>query len=36
MGRAVGSHADVAVVTSDNPRTEDPAEIAEAVAEGVR
>jgi UDP-N-acetylmuramyl tripeptide synthase len=24
------------VVTSDNPRTEDPAEIAEAVAEGVR
>jgi UDP-N-acetylmuramoyl-L-alanyl-D-glutamate--2,6-diaminopimelate ligase len=36
MGHAVGSHADVAVVTSDNPRTEDPAVIAEAVAEGVR
>jgi UDP-N-acetylmuramoyl-L-alanyl-D-glutamate--2,6-diaminopimelate ligase len=36
MGRAVGELADVAIVTSDNPRTEDPAEIAETVAAGVR
>jgi UDP-N-acetylmuramoyl-L-alanyl-D-glutamate--2,6-diaminopimelate ligase len=36
MGFAVGEHADVAVVTSDNPRSEDPAKIAAAVAEGVR
>jgi UDP-N-acetylmuramoyl-L-alanyl-D-glutamate--2,6-diaminopimelate ligase len=36
MGFAVGQLADVAVVTSDNPRTEDPAAIAEAVADGVR
>ena len=35
MGFAVGSLADVAVVTSDNPRSEDPAVIAEAVAAGV-
>jgi UDP-N-acetylmuramoyl-L-alanyl-D-glutamate--2,6-diaminopimelate ligase len=36
MGSAVGELADVAVVTSDNPRSEDPAAIAAAVAEGVR
>jgi UDP-N-acetylmuramoyl-L-alanyl-D-glutamate--2,6-diaminopimelate ligase len=36
MGFAVGEAADLAVVTSDNPRTEDPAKIAEAVVEGVR
>ncbi len=36
MGAAVGELADVAVVTSDNPRSEDPAAIAEAVAAGVR
>ena len=36
MGFAVGELADIAVVTSDNPRSEDPAKIAEAVAEGVR
>ncbi len=36
MGYAVGELADIAIVTSDNPRTEDPAAIAEAVAEGVR
>lgn len=36
MGSAVGELADVAVVTSDNPRSEDPSRIAAAVAEGVR
>ena len=36
MGEAVGRRAEVAVVTSDNPRTEDPRGIAEAVAAGVR
>ncbi len=36
MGFAVGQLADVAIVTSDNPRSEDPAAIAKAVAEGVR
>ncbi len=35
MGEAVGSRADVAFVTSDNPRTEDPAAIAAPVEEGV-
>ena len=35
MGFAVGQLADVAVVTSDNPRSEDPVAIAEAVAAGV-
>jgi len=36
MGFAVGQLADVAVVTSDNPRSEDPAVIAAAVAAGVK
>jgi len=36
MGFAVGELADVAVVTSDNPRSEDPERIAAAVADGVR
>ena len=36
MGAAVGELADVAVVTSDNPRSEEPSAIAEAVADGVR
>jgi UDP-N-acetylmuramoyl-L-alanyl-D-glutamate--2,6-diaminopimelate ligase len=36
MGAAVGELADVAIVTSDNPRSEDPSLIAEAVAAGVR
>jgi UDP-N-acetylmuramoyl-L-alanyl-D-glutamate--2,6-diaminopimelate ligase len=35
MGEAVAARADVAVVTSDNPRTEDPAAIAAPVEEGV-
>jgi UDP-N-acetylmuramoyl-L-alanyl-D-glutamate--2,6-diaminopimelate ligase len=36
MGRAAGELADDAIVTSDNPRTEDPAAIAREVAAGVR
>ena len=36
MGRAVGGLADVAIVTSDNPRSEEPEAIAAAVASGVR
>jgi UDP-N-acetylmuramoyl-L-alanyl-D-glutamate--2,6-diaminopimelate ligase len=36
MGRAVGSRADVAYVTSDNPRSESPALIAATAADGVR
>ncbi|MCA9587726.1 MAG: UDP-N-acetylmuramoyl-L-alanyl-D-glutamate--2,6-diaminopimelate ligase [Myxococcales bacterium] len=36
MGHAVGVRADVAIVTSDNPRSEDPAAIAEPVERGVR
>jgi UDP-N-acetylmuramoyl-L-alanyl-D-glutamate--2,6-diaminopimelate ligase len=36
MGEAVGRRVDVAVVTSDNPRTENPADIAAAVIDGVR
>lgn len=36
MGEAVGAAADVAVVTSDNPRDEDPRAIAATVIEGVR
>ncbi len=35
MGAAVARHADIAVVTSDNPRTEDPAAIVSEVARGV-
>ncbi|WP_116133833.1 UDP-N-acetylmuramoyl-L-alanyl-D-glutamate--2,6-diaminopimelate ligase [Tropicimonas sp. IMCC34043] len=34
MGQAVAAHADVAFVTDDNPRSEDPAEIRRAVLEG--
>ncbi len=34
MGAAL-SVADVAIVTSDNPRSEDPEQIADAVASGV-
>ena len=36
MGEAVGQRADVAVVTNDNPRTENARAIAEAVVDGVR
>ncbi len=34
MGAAVAKHADVAIVTDDNPRTEDPARIRKAVLAG--
>lgn len=36
MGRAAGANADVAIVTDDNPRGEDPDAIAETVLAGVR
>ena len=36
MGKAAGEGADMVVVTSDNPRTEDPAAIAGAIEEGLR
>jgi UDP-N-acetylmuramoyl-L-alanyl-D-glutamate--2,6-diaminopimelate ligase len=35
MGEAVGAAADLAIVTNDNPRNEDPRQIASAVADGV-
>jgi UDP-N-acetylmuramoyl-L-alanyl-D-glutamate--2,6-diaminopimelate ligase len=35
MGRAAGSAADLVVVTSDNPRTEDPEAILAAIVPGV-
>ena len=35
MGRAVRDAADAAVVTSDNPRTEDPADIIEMILPGI-
>ena len=35
MGAAVGDTADVAVLTSDNPRSEDPQAIADAVLPGL-
>ena len=35
MGRAAGAGADVAIVTSDNPRTEDPLAIIAAIEVGV-
>jgi UDP-N-acetylmuramoyl-L-alanyl-D-glutamate--2,6-diaminopimelate ligase len=36
MGAAAAAHADVVIVTDDNPRTEDPALIRAAVLEGLR
>lgn len=36
MGEAVGSRADVAIVTNDNPREEDPQAIADMLMEGLR
>lgn len=36
MGEVVGLHADIAIVTSDNPRNEDPLLIIEDVLVGVR
>jgi UDP-N-acetylmuramoyl-L-alanyl-D-glutamate--2,6-diaminopimelate ligase len=36
MGRAVGERADLALITNDNPRSEDPGEIARALAAGCR
>ena len=36
MGFAAAAHSDVVVVTSDNPRTEDPEAIIEAILPGVR
>lgn len=36
MGETVGKHADFAIVTSDNPRHEDPEKIIEDVVEGVK
>jgi UDP-N-acetylmuramoyl-L-alanyl-D-glutamate--2,6-diaminopimelate ligase len=36
MGRAVARDADLPIVTSDNPRTEDPLAIINMVVEGVR
>jgi UDP-N-acetylmuramoyl-L-alanyl-D-glutamate--2,6-diaminopimelate ligase len=36
MGRAVAHDADLAIVTSDNPRTEEPQSILDMILEGVR
>ena len=36
MGEIAGRYAELAVVTSDNPRTEDPMAIIETIEEGVK
>jgi UDP-N-acetylmuramoyl-L-alanyl-D-glutamate--2,6-diaminopimelate ligase len=36
MGAAAGAHADVAIITSDNPRSEDPVGIILEIEDGVR
>ncbi|CAN5408526.1 UDP-N-acetylmuramoyl-L-alanyl-D-glutamate--2,6-diaminopimelate ligase [soil metagenome] len=36
MGKAVGDATDFAIITSDNPRTEDPTDIAYGIVEGIR
>lgn len=35
MGLAAGKNSDIAIITSDNPRTEDPAKIIEQIEEGI-
>jgi UDP-N-acetylmuramoyl-L-alanyl-D-glutamate--2,6-diaminopimelate ligase len=35
MGRVAGEHSDLVFITSDNPRTEDPADIVAEIEEGV-
>jgi UDP-N-acetylmuramoyl-L-alanyl-D-glutamate--2,6-diaminopimelate ligase len=35
MGRIAAEHSDLAIVTSDNPRTEDPAAIIEDIEQGM-
>lgn len=35
MGKAVGAFADIALITNDNPRTEDPQVIAQAIERGL-
>ena len=36
MGRAAAEHADVAIITSDNPRNEDPEAIMAEIAQGAQ
>ncbi len=36
MGEAVGNHADLAIITSDNPRMEDPNLIIQDILEGIK
>jgi UDP-N-acetylmuramoyl-L-alanyl-D-glutamate--2,6-diaminopimelate ligase len=36
MGRVVGEHSDLAIITSDNPRTEDPLRIIGEIEAGVK
>ena len=36
MGEAAGKHSDFVIITSDNPRTEDPLKIIEEAAIGVK
>jgi len=36
MGHVAAEHADLVLITSDNPRTEDPMEIIRAIETGVR
>ena len=36
MGEIAGDHSDLVVVTSDNPRTEDPVKIISEIEEGIR
>ena len=36
MGRVAGENSDIAIITSDNPRTEDPLEIIREIELGVK